>query len=959
MFRSIKLGTRIALGFSVLIVLAGGLGAVAVWNMQRVETHARNLADEAVPMVTAANGVERHSLLTMYAMRAYGLTGEQQHLSAGREELAAVDGSLQACTALADKYGIAKLKENSDDCTKAVDDYEALVEETVKATAAIDENRKSLDSSATAYMANCAEFLAGQNAKFKRDLSERQEKIRRVSSIVDLGTTTRVLNFKSQATGDLTLLEQAITNLKGVQEEAKKLRPITKLEADIKRIDETEAAANAYGKAMQEFLAIGRSRESLRQKMDQSAKAYVENCAEFLKGQQEKLRQELKTKDANTEERLQKISLVSTMIEKGNTARVLNFKAQATNDLGHLQEAAATLKSVDEVAAALLKLTREQEDIKRVETTRKAASDYRDAIEALLASENNLAKLRQTMDENAADYVRNCADFLAAQQAALDKDMSERHEKITTVNDIVDLGNATRISTFKAQALRDPEMIRKATANFTAMDEKFEQLRKITYQKEDLERIDTTKAAAQHYQTAMTDLLTNWTKLEELGQKRNETGATVLQLAQTTAQDGIATTQTVATTASDALGLAADIVTGGLVGVLIFGVLLAFGITRSITGPLKRVIEGLSNAADQVDSAASQISQSSQQLAAGASQQASSLEETSASMEQMASQTKANADGAQQTAGAVVEIAEAARHNAENTKRASELAGEAKTAAVSGAKGMEEIALAMTEIRQGSDRVSDIIQVIEDITHQTKMLATNAAIEAARAGDQGKGFAVVADEVSKLAESSKTSAKEISDLIRDSARKAHAGTELVDNGSAVLKEILDKTGRVAELINEVTSASDQQAEKVGRIDDLVKGISSASEEQANGADQVTRAVSDMDKVTQQNAANAEEAASASEELAAQAATLKGLVQEVAAMVGGNERLQAEASQEPASTNTNGNGHHSSVLSLRHTKPAMHADATGNGSATKKSAAPRNRVEKALQTIPMPGDFQDF
>ena len=502
-------------------------------------------------------------------------------------------------------------------------------------------------------------------------------------------------------------------------------------------------------------------------------------------------------------------------------------------------------------------------------------------------------------------------------------------------------------------------MIRKAIANFTAMAEKFEQLRKITRQKEDIERIDATKAAADLYQTAMTDLLTNWTRLEELGQKRNETGATVLQLAQTTAQDGIEATQTIAATASDALGLAADIVTGGLVGVLIFGVLLAFGITRSITGPLKRVIEGLTNAADQVDSAASQISQSSQQLAAGASQQASSLEETSASMEQMASQTKANADGAQQTAGAVVEIAEAARHNAENTKRASELAGEAKTAAVSGAKGMEEIALAMTEIRQGSDRVSDIIQVIEDITHQTKMLATNAAIEAARAGDQGKGFAVVADEVSKLAESSKTSAKEISDLIRDSARKAHAGTELVDNGSAVLKEILDKTGRVAELINEVTSASDQQAEKVGRIDGLVKGISSASEEQANGADQVTRAVSDMDKVTQQNAANAEEAASASEELAAQAATLKGLVQEVAAMVGGNERLQAEAWQEPANTNTNGNGHPSSVLSLRHAKPAIHADATGNGSATKKSATPRNRVERALQTIPMPGDFQDF
>ena len=957
MFKNLKLGTRIALGFGVLIVLAGGLGTVAVWNMWKVETHAQSLTEEAVPMVTAANNVERSSLLTMYAMRAYGLTGQEQHLTTGREELAKVDKALKDCSDLADMHGIAALKENADACTEAVDGYKTLIEDTVKATAAIEADRQKLDSSASAYMSNCAEFLAGQNAKFKSDLAERQEKIRLVSSIVDLGTTTRVANFKSQATGDLTLMEQAISTLKKVQEETQKLRPITTLEADIKRIDNTEKAADAYGKAMEEFLSIRRSQDALRQKMDQSAKAYVDNCDEFLKGQQAKLKQDLKAKDANVDERLQKIALVTAMIEKGNASRVSNFKAQATNDAKYLQEAVDTLKGIDEVAAALHKITREQDDIKRVDVTKKAAADYRAAIEEFMASETALAKLRQAMDESAGAYAQNCAEFLAAQQAALDKDMSERHEKIRTVNDIIDLGNATRVSTFKSQALRDPELIRKATDNFAAMDEKFEELRKITRQKEDLDRIDNTKAAAQGYQTAMTGLLANWLKLDDLGKQRNDTGATVLQLAQKTAQDGIETTQTVATTASSALNMASSIVTGGLIGVLAFGVLLAFGITRSITGPLKRVIEGLTSAAEQVDSAAGQISQSSQQLAAGASQQASSLEETSAAMEQVASQTKANADGAQQTAGAVVEISEAARHNAENTKRASELAGEAKTAAGNGAKGMDEIAQAMAEIREGSDRVSDIIQVIEDITHQTKMLATNAAIEAARAGDQGKGFAVVADEVSKLAESSKTSAKQISDLIRDSARKAHTGTELVDNGSAVLKEILDKTGRVAELINDVTSASDQQAQNVGRVDQLVKGISSSSEEQANGVDQVSRAVGDMDKVTQQNAANAEEAASASEELAAQAATLKSLVDEVAGMVGRTDRIQVKDWHDTGAASSN--GHHGKTTLLAQSLTSASGDSAGDQAPTKKPAGVKNRIDKLAKAIPMPDDFQDF
>ena len=957
MFKNLKLGTRIALGFSVLIVLAGGLGAVAVWSMWDVETHAQSLTEEAVPMVSAANNVERHSLLTMYAMRAYGLTGEEQHLTSGREELTKVKDSLQACTDLAETHSIDKLNENADACSKAVNDYQALVDETVKATAAIDQDRATLESSASAYMENCAEFLSGQNAKFKTDLAEQQEKIRLVSSIVDLGTAAQVLNFKSQATADLMLMEQAISTLKKVKEETQKLRPITTLEADIKRIDDTEKAASAYGKAMEEFLTIRRAQEALRQKMDQSAKAYIDNCDELLKGQEAKLKQDLKAKDANVDERLQKISLVTAMIEKGDAARVSNFKAQATNDAKPLQEAVDTLKGIEEVTAALHKITREQDNIKRVDVTNKAAADYRTAIEEFAASETALAKLRQSMDENAGAFVKDCDEFLAAQQAALDKDMSERHDKITTVNDIIDVGNETRISTFKSQALRDPELIRKATANFAVMDEKFEALRKITRQKEDLDRIDSTKAAAQGYQTAMTSLLENWTKLQELSKSRDETSATVLQLAQTTAQDGIDSTRTVSETAYSSLNLASNIVGGGLIGVLVLGMLLSVGITRSITGPLKRVIDGLTNAADQVDSAANQISQSSQQLAAGASQQASSLEETSAAMEQMSSQTKANADGAQQTAGAVVEITEAARHNAENTKRASELAGEAKAAAGNGAKGMDEIARAMAEIREGSDRVSDIIQVIEDITHQTKMLATNAAIEAARAGDQGKGFAVVADEVSKLAESSKTSAKQISDLIRDSARKAHTGTELVDNGSAVLKEILEKTGRVAELINDVTSASDQQAQNVGRVDQLVKGISSSSEEQANGVDQVSRAVSDMDKVTQQNAANAEEAASASEELAAQAATLKSLVDEVAAMVGRRDGIQARAWQDPETAASN--GHCAKATRSGHPLAPDVANGAGNGSPAKKPAGGTNRIDRLAKAIPMPNDFQDF
>ena len=373
------------------------------------------------------------------------------------------------------------------------------------------------------------------------------------------------------------------------------------------------------------------------------------------------------------------------------------------------------------------------------------------------------------------------------------------------------------------------------------------------------------------------------------------------------------------------------------------GIALAFWLGRDIVRALARIVTGLTSASDQVADAASQLSEASQQLASGANQQAASLEETSASMEQMASQTKGNAEASQQAMQAVSQVAELAGHNAENAKQASVLSVEAKQAAENGATAMQEITDAMTEIRLGSDKISDIIQVIEDITQQTKMLATNAAIEAARAGDQGKGFAVVADEVSKLAESSKNSAKEISDLIRDSAHKAHAGSELAEKGTSVLKEILEKSTQVASFIDDIASGSDEQAGKVGAVDGLIKGISTASEEQANGVDQITRAVSDMDKVTQQNAANAEEAASSSEELSSQAVMLKELVDEVAALIG----------QGKGSTTATSASRHPAPSSKPRLASTSSAKRNGHITGTTSTLiSPKNRIEKTDKAIPM-------
>lgn len=319
------------------------------------------------------------------------------------------------------------------------------------------------------------------------------------------------------------------------------------------------------------------------------------------------------------------------------------------------------------------------------------------------------------------------------------------------------------------------------------------------------------------------------------------------------------------------------------IGSLITSLLLAVFLSRAI-GALNNLMINLVNdlfgSAEQVASAAFEISSSSQSLSQGASEQASSLEETSATMEQIASQSKHNASNSKSGASMVSQLAELVSQSSAKAVEAKKLSTTAKIESENGVQSISKIAQAMQDIRTSSDKITDIIEVINEITHQTKMLATNAAIEAARAGEQGKGFAVVADEVSKLAESSKSSAKEISSLIKESSQMATKGDQLSQEGVTVLQGIFKNSETVAELIDEVSNFSHEQADMMTEVKNVVDGITAASNEQAYGVDQVSLALVEMDKVTQSNAATSEETASSSEELNAQADALRTLISDV-------------------------------------------------------------------------------
>ncbi|RMO81523.1 Methyl-accepting chemotaxis protein [Pseudomonas syringae pv. primulae] len=562
---------------------------------------------------------------------------------------------------------------------------------------------------------------------------------------------------------------------------------------------------------------------------------------------------------------------------------------------------AQVIKKLDEMKVHLTSLHRqstEQATITLLNGQLQAVSELEKSFADIRSNRQSRNQIRQRLDQRSEQALQAVAQFETEvlKNVSQEQGSSERIEEFTK---ITQLRQQIQVARYQVQAYTFTTKHTDETAAITAIDEALKEVEQIAQTQADdpLQGLIPATEALKGYRDSLGEFKQIQTKaeadqesMEGLGEKLLESVA-ALTLLQTAQRDSeAANSRTMLTSVA---GLA-----------LLIGLLAAWVMTRQITVPLQQtliaaariaqgdlsrdmtverrdemgqlqrsmqtmtvslreLIGGISDGVTQIASAAEQLSAVTEQTCSGVNSQKDETDLVATAMNEMAATVQEVARSAQEASQAAVQADQQARSG-------DEVVGRAITQIEQLAREMVNSTQSMNQLKQESGKIVGVLDVIKSVSQQTNLLALNAAIEAARAGEAGRGFAVVADEVRSLAQRTQKSTEEIEELIA----ALQSGTQQV---ATTLDNSRTLTDNTVELSRRAGSALEDITRTVATIQHMNEQIATASEEQSVVAEQINRNVISVRDISEQTAAASEQTAASSVELARLGTHLQGLV----------------------------------------------------------------------------------
>ena len=537
--------------------------------------------------------------------------------------------------------------------------------------------------------------------------------------------------------------------------------------------------------------------------------------------------------------------VISASIERSVLEAMLAIRAYGmTGQASHLEEGRAHIAKVKEALNEADRLLQQNANLQglaeHVSPARKSLVAYEKLLGETVSRMERSVAIRASLTEAGTTFSEECESYhhgqikLAGEELAAQANqeaVSERVAKLDLMGKIQANGHQIRVLALNAQIDNRYGDLQKLDALFAEFDDDLRALVPLTHRDEHQEKLAAVKLAAAAYRSALSDLRANSEETAKVNAERNAAAEEVIQAARAAAATGMGHTEEVIGRATAALSTMAWGLLIGLVAVLALGLLMAAVLTRRISSPL---LEG----SNVLASAANEISATVAQIASSATQTATSVQETTTTVDEV-----------RQTARLASDKAKAVQTSAQAADEAAQAGRGATAKCLDGmkliARQMSTIAEGILRLNEQSQAIGDITATVGDLAEQSNLLAVNASIEAAKAGEQGLGFAVVAQEIRRLAEQSKEATVSIRTILNDIQKATTNAVLSTERGSKAVDEGLALVERAGEIIESLAACVEEAAAAATQI-------SASSQQQLVGMEQVASAMGGIQQASSQS-----------------------------------------------------------------------------------------------------------